>query len=108
MKTLKFTPFNRELYELMYEGLLVTPIQMAPGEKRVFGKILDKVEALGKYKTTEAEVLRTLAGDGGDLNLEDAEYDLLKRALESVQWKPITLRKGLALDDFIAEAGKNA
>lgn len=105
MKKLEFTPFNKDLYEMMYEGLLVTPLVLENRAlKRLMDRVLDKVESIGKRKPKPEELLFTLDGDGGVVEFEDAEYDLVKKAIEAVPWKPIAVRRGNKLDDFIEEA----
>lgn len=105
MKKLEFTQFNKEMFEMMYEGLLVTPLQLdTKALKRAMDKVLDKIEAIGKRKAKPEELLYTLKDETAILELEDVEYDLVKKAIEMVPWRPMAVRKGNKLEDFIEEA----
>ena len=96
MKKLEFN--DVEQYELLYEGL-VSSATRGP-ETRVLGKVLDKLEQIGVKKATDG-LLYTLATSEQPVELEDAEFELAKRLLNSIEWRGTAAKRFAELMDWL-------
>ncbi len=95
-------------YSLLMDGLMGSNRGFkAPSETRVLSRILDKLEAIG------TEGLRSGASTFGlpdgpttrpPVDLKEAEYALVKEALESVPWRPVAVREATAMMEWFEEA----
>lgn len=95
-------------YQMLYDGLTNTPRGFnAPSEGRVFAAILDKFENIGMPKTLPNGLATyVFNGVGGTVELNDAEYNLAKAALDEVKWLAPSVRKAIAVLDWFAGAGE--
>lgn len=85
--------FNKEgqsgkYYEMLYEGLATCGTKGA--ETRVLGKVFNKLEREGTLK--DKSLLYELTKDETLIEVEDAEYELIKRLLDSVEWSGLGAR----------------
>lgn len=81
----------------LHAAMHATEVKGIEQIKRV-GKIVDKLEAIGVERTVTEQDQRTgadverkrwqLAGEGGALWLEDAEFDELRARMNGTQWLP--------------------
>jgi hypothetical protein len=91
VRTLHFEPDSRK-YERLYGCLMVAPIQLRDRqEQRTHGSLLDKLEAIGQVKPAidvntgkvrdfmPDELRFMVTVTGGEIVLEDAEYEIAKR-----------------------------
>lgn len=89
MKRLDFTKDGgAEYYSMIYDGIVNSPRPYkAPVETRVIGKVLDKLEALGKPVQLADNITSFKLTDGGGLvTLEDEEFRIAGEALHMTQW----------------------
>jgi hypothetical protein len=107
MRTLKFKDETQEFYNILYEGLAST--QSKGAETRILGKVFIKLEEHGKV-LDKVPLYRLEANEEATVILEDAEYDLVKRLLDTVEWSGLGARKAgrlmLWLDAIPAETLK--
>lgn len=101
MKTLEFT--DAKQYDFIYEAVLGKQDGYDLQVGRVAGKILDKLEAIGKEKETVrgGVTLYTLGKGESSVELEDAEYDLVKRAFTTIVWMGQHVRDAVAVADWL-------
>lgn len=87
MKILNFSGENAaQRYEVLYDGLVHSTRGFeAPSETRIVSHILDKMETIGKPAERGGIRTFTLNG-GGEVRLEDVEYQLLGEALKGARW----------------------
>jgi len=108
MKRLAFSGSGaKERYEIIYDGITGTTRGFeAPGETRVIGKVLDKLESIGK--TGEREDGRKsfiLNGYGaGIVDLEEAEFQLAIQCLNAVRWTVQGARKATDAVEWFLKA----
>ncbi len=89
MKTLKFKTddVTAKYYDMLYEGLATCGTKGA--ETRTLGKVFIKLEDIGIQK--EKSLLYNLKASA-ELKLEDAEHELVKRLIDSVEWSGLGAR----------------
>lgn len=92
-----------DLYNLAYVGLNNPEARLSPAEIRTHGKVLDKLEAIGREQT-DGSGFKLPAGQGATLILEDAELALAKRLCESMHWLPQASRRVTKLFDLLESA----
>lgn len=104
MKRLNFAVDGKERYEILYGGVIGTTRGFqAPSETRVIGKVLDKLEAIGKASETVGQngatvksfILNELLAEVV-VDLEDAEFSLMLECLQAVRWTTNAARKATA------------
>jgi hypothetical protein len=92
MRILKFQPTARS-FDLCYQAAIFSNVQLDRAGLKTHGAILDKLEAIGQVKPAvdmqtgkeraylpdEVRIWQTIAG--GDVVLENAEWELLKTLL---------------------------
>lgn len=90
MKVLVFSKGTEteKYYEMIYEGLATCGTKGA--ETRTIGKVFAKLEREGVQK--EKSLLYVMKSDSADIELEDAQYDLMKRLLDGVEWSGLGAR----------------
>jgi hypothetical protein len=96
MRVVDFSGDNREKYNIMYEGLLATNTH--GGETRLLSKVLLKMEDIGVPKGNT--FIYVLEKDG-KIVLEDAEYDLVKKLLDTVEWNGVGAKKAGVLMEWL-------
>ncbi len=109
MRKLSFPAGSAALfYGTMYEGALNTERSFrAPSETRVLGSALTKIEAAGRPITLAAGTPAQRPSYeyvGGVVYLEEAEYDILKQALEHAPWNARAARSVTELMDWFHAA----
>lgn len=105
MYTLNFdtTPESKERFDLIYEALAFSTRPMKGPDLRICAKLFDKLETLGNF--TEEKGGRRIFiynNEGGDLKLENAEYNLLKETLDFVEWNAYGARKAAPVLEWLA------
>lgn len=113
MKRLDFSGVEgKERFEILYGGVTGTTRGFqAPSETRVIGKVLDKLESIAKPTETlglGGKTIKSFALDEtlSDLtiDLEDAEFGLMKECVEAVQWSAAGARKATTVVDWFLTA----
>lgn len=111
MKRLDFTGSEaKERYEILYEGVTGTTRGFqAPSETRVVGKILDKLEAIGTPTETPVPTGGSvksfaLRENGGAVDLEDAEFNLMNECVQAVKWNTRGARRATAAVEWFQAA----
>lgn len=104
MRILHFV--DSAIYEILYDGLLNTtkPLE-APSETRVIGRILDKLEQIGKPAERGGVATFTL-GSPDFIELEDVEYRLMEECLKSVRWTARAARVVTKAMEFFNDASR--
>lgn len=108
MKTLIFD--NDAKYELVYESLCTAQEGYKGAQTRVIAKVFDKMESIGILRP-DSEVafrLNPLLHNDDDIGytawtieLEDAEFDLLKKAFSSTPWTGLGAKKAAPVYDWL-------
>lgn len=105
MRVVHFEPASKR-YEIAYQSLLYSPLPIAKHERKTHGSALSKLESIGQVRpiingaTGEGrepgpdDVRLYVSVTGGDLALEEAEWDLLARHVEATVQSP-TFAKAL-------------
>lgn len=110
MRYIIFTPEDSTSYEVMYDGIHATRRSFSGQETRIVAKVLEKVEAFGSQfvrgKDQEGRAIYSykMNPDGSMLVLEDAEYNLLREAIDQTPWSAAGARKVPALMDLLDKA----
>ena len=89
---MKLTP---EQFALSYDGLLASPKGFAAGERRLFAKILDKLEALAapvEIQPPAGPVITFRVAANVEVALEGVERKLVVSALDATQWTALAVR----------------
>lgn len=100
MRVLNFP--DVKTYEIMYEGLVSQGTKGA--ETRTLSKVLTKFEDVGVKKTdpqSGKESLLYTQADSTPIELEDAEYELVKKLLNEVEWSGIGARTAGQMLDWL-------
>lgn len=98
MRIVDFSGNNKEKFNIMYEGLLATNTRGA--ETRLLSKVFIKLEEIGELKPNTP--IYVLEEDGKKIVLEDAEYDLVLKLLDTVEWNGLGARKAGALMEWLS------
>ena len=98
MKTITFTPFNKEDYAILCEALTgSTKPVIGIAQMQLQKKIFDKLGVIGRVKDKgPSRYHMELVKEGGTIELEDAEWQFGKELLENVGWMQDGALKGLA------------
>lgn len=113
MKRLNFAvDGGKERYEILYGGVIGTTRGFqAPSETRVIGKVLDKLEAVGKSSETVGQNGATIKSfilndqlPEVVVDLENAEFDLMLECLQAVRWTTSAARKATAAIEWFQTA----
>lgn len=109
MRYLVFTKDDETAFDMLMQGIHLTRRSFTGPETRVVAKILDKVEAIatstdalddnGKRTTTFK-----MKPEGGMISLEDAEFNLVKEAVDQTPWNARGARKVVLLFDILDKA----
>jgi hypothetical protein len=97
MRVLKFEGPTREHYDILYEGLAAT--QTRGPDTRILGKVFIKLEDHGVLQ--EKVPYYKLQKDSASIILEDAEYELVKKLLDTVEWNGVGAKKAGALMEWL-------
>lgn len=100
MYTLSFPTSSR--FEILYEALTVST-GFSGGELRIVNSLFTKLEKISELKTDEDGLrgLRTLTNIDKVLVLENAEFELLKRAFNNVTWTAQGARLASDVYDYL-------
>jgi len=94
---------NPEQFALTYDGLLSSPKGFAAGERRVIGKILDKLEAVAApteiRQSPAGAVISFRVAAEVDVAIEEVERKLIVTALDATEWTAIAVRR---VDQLVA------
>lgn len=102
MRKLEFT--DPKQFEYIYEAVIGKPEGYGLQNGRVAAKILDKMEAVGKLKETLPNKVKLYTVDTVNkpvVELEDAEYDLVKQTISTMQVGGANIRDALAVSDWL-------
>lgn len=110
MRKLDFTDEGaEERFNILYDGLMASSRgYQAPGETRVIGVVLDKMEKLG-VPTKDGERATFRWNKGTDpttrtVLMEDAEHKLMEESLDSVKWNTVGARKATTAIQWFKDA----
>ena len=88
---------NPEQFALTYDGILSSPKGFAAGERRVIGKILDKLEAVAApteiRQSPAGAVITFRVAAEVDVAIEEVERKLIVTALDATEWTAIAVRR---------------
>jgi hypothetical protein len=93
-------------YAIMMDGLMGTARGFkAPVETRTFGRILDKMEAIGVEgaRTSASSFSLPESAAVTDVELKESEYTLVKETLEQVPWRPAGVRDATEMMEWFNE-----
>ena len=97
----------KELYEIIYDSSTNSPHGLSKQETRVFGRVLTKLENIGKSVERSPRLKSfDLIENGGVASLEDAEFDLLMTVLMACQWQTKFARKADDMFSWLDSAPK--
>jgi hypothetical protein len=88
MRTLNFAGDTKEYFNLIYEGLAAT--QTRGADTRILSKVFIKMEDIG---TPKPNVPLFVLEQDGIIKLEEAEFELVKKLLDTVEWNGLGARK---------------
>lgn len=97
MRVIEFN--DEKIFDLCYEGLITTSTSGI--ETRLLARVLTKLEEIGVSKGNQG--LYTLA-QAGSVLLEEAEYALVKKLINTVQWNGIGAKNAAKLLDLIEDS----
>ena len=88
---------NSESFSVLYGGMLGAE-GFKGAEARLASRVMGKFEDAGKFDPDTK--LYGLENGTATIKLEDAEYDLLSRCLESAVWRPQFVRQAIKIIDW--------
>lgn len=96
----------KENYEMLYDGIINSPRGYeGPAENRTIGRVLDKLEAIGKpARRNNQDVFDLGENLLGVISLEDAEFDLVMATMKAIRWTGAFSRKATAMFDWLNAA----
>jgi hypothetical protein len=87
MRTLVFEPGGKA-FQLCYQSAVLSQMPLAKSELRTHGALLTKLETIGVIQNAARDPAKDIAlfdsPMGGAVPLEDAEYEMLRRLLDSI------------------------
>jgi len=96
-----------EQFALTYDGILSSPKGFAAGERRVIGKILDKLEAVAapvEIRQTPAGAIITFRVTADvEVPIEEVERKLIVSALDATEWTALAVRRADQLVSYWRE-----
>lgn len=106
MKTLKMN--DKLQYELLYEAMVGRPQGYNIQQSRIIGQVLDKFEAMGKVSEVmeNGVTLFTPISLPNQIELEDAQFDLMSEVFREMKWSGSGVRKAIIVDDWLMETAK--
>ena len=97
----------KELFEIIYDSSTNSPHGLSKQETRVFGRVLTKLENIGRSVERSPRLKSfDLIDGGGNASLEDAEFDLLMTVLMACQWQTKFARKADDMFTWLDNAPK--
>jgi len=96
-----------ELFEILYDSSTNSPHGLSKQETRIFGKVLTKLENIGRPVERSPRIKSfDLGNDGGIVSLEDTEFSLLMTVLIACQWQTKFARKADDMFTWLDNAPK--
>lgn len=113
MKVLELEgPTDKDKFNLLYQGFVGfgndapgRNIEVTRREIRVLDALEPISDAILNGSQEPVPGLRTLKPGKHRIELEDADYDLLKRYVTGANWATVHARKAVAMVDWLLDAG---
>lgn len=94
-------PHARDIYEMLYDGIVNAPRGYDKNEVRVISKVYDKLEEIGKAVERNGRTTYELAQKGLFIVIEEVELSLVNSALGTIRWIGTHARLASELFDWL-------